>query len=52
MSDLFHKEIPKPFIDVVFDTMEAADWHTFQVLTKRSSLMVRYLRNRYDVDPN
>ena len=27
--------------------MEAADWHTFQVLTKRSSLMVRYLRNRY-----
>jgi len=27
--------------------MEAADWHTFQILTKRSSLMVRYLRNRY-----
>jgi protein gp37 len=47
MSDLFHKEIPKPFIDSVFDTMEAADWHTFQVLTKRSSLMVRYLRSRY-----
>jgi protein gp37 len=48
MSDLFHKEVPGPFIDSVFDTMEAADWHTFQVLTKRSSLMVRYLRNRYD----
>jgi protein gp37 len=47
MSDLFHKEIPYHFIDSVFDTMEAADWHTFQVLTKRSSLMVRYLRNRY-----
>lgn len=47
MSDLFHKEIPKPFIDAVFDTMEAADWHTFQVLTKRSSLMTRYLRGRY-----
>jgi protein gp37 len=47
MSDLFHKDIPRPFIDSVFDTMEAADWHTFQVLTKRSSLMVRYLRNRY-----
>lgn len=47
MSDLFHKEIPRSFIDRVFDTMEAADWHTFQVLTKRSSLMVRYLRNRY-----
>lgn len=47
MSDLFHKEIPRPFIDAVFDTMEAANWHTFQVLTKRSSLMARYLRGRY-----
>ncbi len=47
MSDLFHKDIPKPFIDLVFDTMEAADWHTFQVLTKRSSLMARYLYSRY-----
>jgi protein gp37 len=47
MSDLFHKDVPRPFIDSIFDTMEAADWHTFQILTKRSSLMVRYLRNRY-----
>jgi protein gp37 len=47
MSDLFHKEIPRTFIDSAFDTMEAANWHTFQVLTKRSSLMVRYLRSRY-----
>ena len=49
MSDLFHKEIPVPFIDAVFDTMEAASWHTFQVLTKRSSLMGRYLFKRYGV---
>ncbi len=47
MSDLFHKEIPRDFIDAVFETMEAANWHTFQVLTKRSSLMARYLRARY-----
>lgn len=47
MSDLFHKEIPTSFIDRVFDTMEAANWHTFQVLTKRSSLMARYLKGRY-----
>jgi protein gp37 len=47
MSDLFQKEVPKAFIDLVFDTMEAAEWHTFQVLTKRSSLMARYLRSRY-----
>jgi protein gp37 len=47
MSDLFHKEIPRDFIDSVFETMEAATWHTFQVLTKRSSLMNRYLHHRY-----
>jgi protein gp37 len=27
--------------------MESADWHTFQVLTKRSSLMRDFLRRRY-----
>ena len=47
MSDLFHKDIPAPFIEAVFDTMEKADWHTFQVLTKRSSLMRNFLRRRY-----
>jgi protein gp37 len=47
MSDLFHKEVPRPFIDAVFDTMEAAHWHSFQVLTKRSPLMARYLSDRY-----
>lgn len=47
MSDLFHKEIPREFIDQVFDTMELADWHVFQVLTKRSSLMRDYLKSRY-----
>lgn len=47
MSDLFHKDVPIHFIDAIFDTMENAGWHTFQVLTKRSSLMVRYLRRRY-----
>jgi protein gp37 len=47
MSDLFHKEVPKEFIGRVFDTMEEAHWHTFQILTKRSSLMRNYLRSRY-----
>jgi protein gp37 len=47
MSDLFHKDVPKEFIARVFDTMEAANWHTFQVLTKRSSLMRDFLRVRY-----
>jgi len=47
MGDLFHKNVPKSFIDQVFETMEGASWHTFQVLTKRSSLMRRYINNRY-----
>jgi len=47
MSDLFHKDIPKTFVDSVFDTMERANWHVFQVLTKRSSLMRRYVNERY-----
>lgn len=51
MSDLFHKEIPTSFIDKVFDTMERADWHTFQVLTKRSSILRRYVNQRYKTTP-
>jgi protein gp37 len=47
MSDLFHKEIPKSYISSVFDTMEAADWHTYQVLTKRSSLLQKFVNARY-----
>lgn len=35
MSDLFHPDVPDDFIWAVFDTMTEADWHTFQVLTKR-----------------
>lgn len=47
MSDLFHKGVPKEFIDSVFDSMEQADWHVFQVLTKRSPRMRDYLKSRY-----
>jgi protein gp37 len=51
MSDLFHKEVPSYFVDSVFDTMEAADWHTFQVLTKRSSLLRAFVARRYRTRP-
>jgi len=47
MSDLFHKGIPKSYIAVVFDTMEKANWHTYQVLTKRSSLLQKFINDRY-----
>lgn len=36
MSDLFHEDIPFSFIESVFDVMNRASWHTFQVLTKRA----------------
>ncbi|MCF8239771.1 MAG: phage Gp37/Gp68 family protein [Melioribacteraceae bacterium] len=35
MSDLFHKDVSNDFIFRVFETMNIADWHIFQVLTKR-----------------
>jgi protein gp37 len=47
MSDLFHKEIPRAHVTAVFDTMETADWHIYQVLTKRSSLMQKFINERY-----
>jgi protein gp37 len=36
MSDLFHESIPDEFIIKVFQVMNQAHWHTFQVLTKRA----------------
>lgn len=47
MSDIFHKRLQPDFVDRVFDMMERADWHIFQVLTKRSSIMRDYLLARY-----
>ncbi len=39
MSDLFHPGVPDDFIADVALTMMAADWHTYQILTKRSERM-------------
>jgi len=36
MSDLFHADVPEDFILRVFETMDRADWHRYQVLTKRA----------------
>jgi protein gp37 len=36
MSDLFHKDVPVAFISRVFEVMQRASWHRFQVLTKRA----------------
>jgi protein gp37 len=39
MSDLFHEGISDGYIERVCRVMKAANWHTFQVLTKRSERM-------------
>jgi protein gp37 len=36
MSDLFMESVPPEFIKKVFNIMNAAHWHIYQVLTKRS----------------
>jgi protein gp37 len=40
MSDVFHEDIPEPFLRQIFDVMVATPRHTFQVLTKRPERMV------------
>ena len=44
MSDLFHKAVPTEFIQSVFDVMNQASQHTFQVLTKRPGRVSRLNR--------
>src|SRR3989339_2019253 len=41
MSDLFHKDVPISFVKKTFDVMNKADWHRFQVLTKRSDTLLK-----------
>jgi protein gp37 len=46
MSDLFHKDVPDAYIERVVRVMMAADWHTYQVLTKRHERLRDLLRTR------
>jgi len=56
MSDLFHDDVPDEFIVRVFDVMQNAPRHTFQVLTKRHarmrSFVTRYLSGEFVKDPS
>lgn len=36
MSDLFHNDVSLEYIQQVFSIMNQADWHVYQILTKRS----------------
>jgi len=46
MSDLFQDAVPDDYLCAVAKVMEMADWHTFQVLTKRSDRMGELLRTK------
>lgn len=46
MSDLFHEEVPDEFIEKVCRVMLAANWHTYQILTKRASRMSQLLQTK------
>lgn len=39
MSDLFHEAVPDDYIKTVVQVMATANWHTYQILTKRSDRM-------------
>ena len=51
MSDLFHESTPSDFIKAVFDVMNRAPQHTFQVLTKRPARAVA-LEGKLNWPPN
>jgi len=43
MSDLFHEDVPFEFVERVFLAMAEADWHTYQLLTKRPARMREWI---------
>jgi protein gp37 len=47
MSDLFHPKVPDSYISRVVEVMLAADWHIYQVLTKRPERMQSLLRGPF-----
>jgi protein gp37 len=45
MSDLFHEGVSEDFIKDIFEIMERAHWHTFQILTKRADRLAEVAHN-------
>jgi protein gp37 len=47
MSDLFHEDVSNDYIAKVVRVMQLAEWHTYQVLTKRSQRMRDLLQTTF-----
>jgi len=48
MSDLFHSSVPDEYVASVVDVMRQANWHTYQVLTKRAERLRDYVNGAVD----
>ena len=46
MSDLFHQDMPKDYLDKIFGVIENTPQHTYQILTKRADKMFAYFKNK------
>jgi protein gp37 len=45
MSDLFHESMAPDFLERCFEVMEKADWHVYQILTKRPHRMLSFAKD-------
>jgi protein gp37 len=52
MSDLFHADVPEDYVRRLFEVMVEADWHTYQILTKRPSRAARFWRRNVSPSPD
>ncbi len=50
MSDLFHESMPNDFLGKCFKVMMKANWHVYQILTKRPERMLTYTK-KYAILP-
>ena len=51
MSDLFHERVPDAFVHAVFERMARANWHSYQILTKRPERMAAVIHGYYARHP-
>ena len=51
MSDLFHKDVPEPFVRRCFQVMLDVGRHVYQVLTKRPARAANFVKRNADLFP-
>ncbi len=45
MSDVFHEKMPFEYLNAVFEVIQKTPRHTYQILTKRETVMSEYLKD-------